>query len=117
MTPKKSIFNRIVGDSRLEIEFAGFLDRCEDVVAFAKNYLAVNFSLDYVKESRDISKYHPDFIVKCSNYQVYIVETKGLEDLDVPHKMKRLREWCVDVNKAQSAIVYKFVFVDEESIL
>ena len=114
MEPKKSIFNKIIGDSSLEIEFAAFLDKCEDVVSFAKNYLAVSFFLDYVKADGNISKYYPDFIVKCSESQVFIVETKGLEDLDVPHKMKRLHEWCVDVNKAQSSVVYKFVFVGED---
>ncbi|MBC8441497.1 MAG: hypothetical protein H8D87_17645, partial [Deltaproteobacteria bacterium] len=35
----------------------------------------------------------PDFIIKHSPDLVVIVETKGLEDLDVPLKMKRSREW------------------------
>ena len=48
---------------------------------------------------------------------VVIVETKGLEDLDVPLKMKRLREWCVDINKAQSDVHYDYVFVDEDQVL
>ena len=63
----------------------------------------------------NISNYYPDFIVKYSSSSVVIVETKGLEDLDVPLKMARLREWCVDINKAQSVIHYDYVFVDEES--
>jgi type III restriction enzyme len=46
---------------------------------------------------------------------VYIIETKGLEDLDVPLKMERLKQWCIDINNTQSAIKYDFVFVDEES--
>ena len=29
--------------------------------------------------------------------------------------MERLKEWCKDINKAQSEIKYDFVFVDEES--
>jgi len=29
--------------------------------------------------------------------------------------MKRLREWCADMNNAQSDIHYDYVFVDEES--
>ena len=43
-----------------------------------------------------------------------IVETKGLEDLDVPLKMARLAQWCADINRMQSAVKYDFVFVDEE---
>jgi type III restriction enzyme len=46
---------------------------------------------------------------------VFIVETKGLEDLDVSLKMERLRQWCIDINKAQSEIKYDYLFVDEEA--
>jgi type III restriction enzyme len=44
LIPKKSIFNKIVGDSNLELLFARFLEDCEDVVSYAKNYMAVHFS-------------------------------------------------------------------------
>lgn len=80
----KSIFNRIVGDSDLELRFAKFLDKCEDVKSFAKNYFAVQFKIDYVNTKGELSNYYPDFFVKCDNGITYIVETKGLEDLDVP---------------------------------
>ena len=113
LIPNKSVFNRIVGDSQLELEFASFLEGCADVVSYAKNYMAVHFKLDYVNAHGDISNYYPDFLVKLSQSKVVIVETKGLEDLDVPPKMARLRQWCADVNRIQSAVVYDFVFVDE----
>ena len=113
--PKKSVFNKIIGDSRLELKFAAFLEECDDIISYVKNYLAVHFQIDYVNDDGNISNYYPDFIVKCSSDSAIIVETKGLEDLDVPLKMKRLREWCVDINKAQSDIHYDYVFVDEES--
>jgi type III restriction enzyme len=29
--------------------------------------------------------------------------------------MERLRQWCEDLNKCQSAVKYGFVYVDEES--
>ncbi|NOX08067.1 MAG: DEAD/DEAH box helicase family protein [Gammaproteobacteria bacterium] len=114
LIPNKSIFNKIIGDSHLELQFAAFLEGCEDIISYVKNYLAVHFQIDYVNADGNISNYYPDFIVKCSSSSVIIVETKGLEDLDVPLKMERLREWCVDVNKAQSVIHYDYVFVDEE---
>lgn len=113
--PKKSVFNKIIGDSKLELDFAGFLENCEDVVSFVKNYFAVNFRLDFVNASGNISNYYPDFIVKTSKNEICIVETKGLEDLDVPLKMERLKLWCEDINKSQNKIKYDFVFVDEES--
>ncbi len=113
--PKKSIFNKIIGDSHLELQFASFLEECDDIISYVKNYLAVHFQIDYVNADGNISNYYPDFIVKCSSSAVFIIETKGLEDLDVPLKMARLREWCVDINKAQSDIKYDYIFVDENS--
>jgi type III restriction enzyme len=50
-----------------------------------------------------------------SSNKIYIVETKGQEDLDVPLKMQRLRQWCEDLNKVQSDVKYNFVYVDQES--
>jgi len=117
LIPKKSVFNRIIGDSRFELLFARFLEDCadDDVISYAKNYLAVHFKLDYVNADGDISNYYPDFMVKLSDKRLVIVETKGQEDLDVPLKMARLRQWCEDINRVQSNVTYDFVYVDEES--
>ncbi len=115
LIPKKSVFNRIIGDSPLELRFARFLEDCDDVVSYAKNYLAVHWKLDYVNADGDISNYYPDFLVKLSNQRIVIAETKGLEDLDVPLKMRRLRQWCEDINRVQADVEYDFVYVDEES--
>ncbi len=114
LIPKKSVFNRIIGDSAFELLFARFLEDCDDVVAFAKNYLAVGFKLDYVNASGDIANYYPDFLVRVSPTSVFIVETKGMDDLDVPMKMARLSQWCSDLNRAQTDVVYGFVYADEE---
>ena len=99
LVPNKSVFNRIIGDSRLELLFARFLEDSDDVMAYAKNYLAVHFKLDYVNADGDISNYYPDFLVKVSHKKVFVVETKGQEDLDVPLKMQRLKQWCEDINR------------------
>ncbi|MDX2073433.1 MAG: hypothetical protein SFX19_03600 [Alphaproteobacteria bacterium] len=99
----------------MELRFASFLEDCKDVVSYAKNYFAVNFKLDYINADGDISNYYPDFLVKKSPTEIYVVETKGLEDLDVPLKTKRLKQWCEDVNKSSATIKYDFVYVDEES--
>ena len=114
LVPKKSVFNRIIGDSHFELLFARFLEDCSDVVSYAKNYLAAHFKLDYVNADRDISNYYPDFFVKLSNKRIFIVETKGQEDLDVPLKMQRLRQWCEDINRVQSDVEFDFVYVDQE---
>ncbi|MBI5212022.1 MAG: type III restriction endonuclease subunit R, partial [Nitrospirae bacterium] len=69
---------------------------------------------DYVSADGSISNYYPDFIVKANENEIYIVETKGVEDLDVPLKMERLKCWCADINASQKKHRFDFVFVDEE---
>lgn len=105
----------MVPQIRYNQQFAAFLEECDDIISYVKNYMAVHFQIDYVNTDGNISNYYPDFIVKQSLKSVVIVETKGLEDLDVPLKMKRLREWCIDINKAQPDVHYDYVFVDEEN--
>jgi type III restriction enzyme len=114
LVPQKSLFNKIIGDSHLELLFASFLEKCPDVTAYAKNYFSVHFSIDYVNADGDISSYYPDFFVKTNSKEIVIVETKGLEDLDVPLKMARLQKWCEDINAAQKKTRFDFVFVEED---
>jgi len=115
----KSIFTKIVGEPHsggFELRFAAFLESKEasDVVAFAKNYLAVGFKLDYVKSNGDLSNYTPDFIVRTADGVIWIVETKGREELDLPQKMARLKQWCADATAAEeNGQRYDFVFVDQ----
>lgn len=114
LIPQKSLFNKIIGDSNLELQFAAALEKWPDVISFAKNYLAVHFTLDYVDSKGNISNYYPDFFVKTSERDIFVVETKGLEEIDVPLKMERLKKWCADINVSQKKNHFDFVFVDEE---
>ena len=117
LVAKKSIFTKIVGEARsggFELSFAAFLEAAKDVAAFAKNYLAVGFKLDYVKADGDLSMYTPDFIVRTTDGTVWIVETKGRQELDLPQKMARLKQWCADATSAEdNGQRYNFVFVDQ----
>jgi type III restriction enzyme len=70
----------------LELKFAGFLEACDDVVSYAKTYMAVGFTLDYVTADGSRSNYIPDFIMNLTNGEVWIVETKGREDENDPGK-------------------------------
>ncbi len=115
LVPKKSAFNKIVGDGRFELEFAQFLEECDDVLSYAKNYWAVSFKLDYINANGNMTNYYPDFLVKTSANKMFVVETKGREDLDVPLKMQRLGQWCKDVNQLQSDMEYEMIYVDEEN--
>ena len=78
----------------------------------------MGFKLDYVKADGDLSTYTPDFIVRTADGTVWIVETKGREELDLPQKMARLRQWCADAtaaSQAEGGPSYRFVYVDQES--
>src|SRR5690606_4248317 len=89
LAAKRSLFNRIVGEAHaggLELSFAAFLETAPDVQAFAKNYLAVGFRVDYVRADGDLSTYTPDFLVRTTDGTVWIVETKGREERDLPQK-------------------------------
>ena len=114
LVPKKSVFNKIVGDSNFELQFADFLEKCEDIVSYAKNYYEVHFKIDYRNVDGAIANYMPDFFVKVDNKTVYIIETKGREDLDDPLKIERLKQWCEDANQRQKKGTYKMLYIKQE---
>lgn len=114
LIPKKSVFNKIVGDSHFELEFANLLEACDDIISYVKNYYAVHFKIDYQNADGDISNYYPDFVVKVSNKEVCVVETKGREDLDDIRKIERLAQWCDDINAVQNKVRYTFLYVKQE---
>jgi type III restriction enzyme len=118
LIPKKSVFNKIIGDSPFELEFAAVLEnRFNDVIAYAKNTMGeggVNFKIEYQAEDGNIREYFPDFFIKTSPTTFFIVETKGREDLDDVRKIKRLATWCKDINSAQSDYTYTPVYIKQE---
>jgi len=104
----------VATNNKLELDFAKFLERCADIVAYAKIYPAVGFKIDYIDDGGEIRDYYPDFLVKVSDAEIYVVETKGREDLDDLAKAKRARQWCEDVNAAQGGLAFKFLYVKQE---
>lgn len=114
LIPKKSVFNKIVGDSDFELEFSDFLEKCNDIISYAKNFQEIHFKIDYKTATGTIANYYPDFFVKVDDKTIYIVETKGRESLDDIEKVKRLEQWCEDANERQSKIKYKMLYVKYE---
>lgn len=114
LIPQKSLFNKIIGDSDLELKFASFLESCNDILSYIKNYMAVHFKIDYIDAQGNISNFYPDFIIKYKVNEIYIVETKGREDLDDPLKIERLKQWCDDINKLNTKVLYKWLYIKEE---
>lgn len=117
LLPKKSVFNKIVGDSDFELTFSEFVEKCEDVVSFSKNFQnkeASALRIEYKNSEGFIATYYPDFFVKINDKTVYIVETKGREEEDDKLKFARLQKWCADVNNRQSRMEYKALYIKQE---
>jgi type III restriction enzyme len=118
LIPKKSIFNKVIGDNPFELEVAAYFENnFKDVLSYAKNTMGeggVNFKIEYQAEDGNIREYYPDFFVKINATTFYIVETKGREDLNDIRKIKRLKSWCKDINTAQSDYSYTPVYIKQE---
>jgi type III restriction enzyme len=71
--------------------------------------------MEYITATGEISHYYPDFIVRDTAGQIYIIETKGLQDLDVVPKWKRLVQWCEDATAtSDGGQSYTPLFISEE---
>jgi len=95
---ERTVFNLTPVDSSLEARFARFLDRAEDVTAWAKLTMNTRFALEYISKAGALRYYYPDFVLRLSDQSCLIIETKGQEDLDVALKDRRARRWCEDAS-------------------
>jgi len=118
ITSKKSLFNRVVGDSHLELVFASFLEECEDIQSYVKNSRSTHFKIEYITRNGTIANYFPDFVVKASASAHWIVETKGNEDLDVAPKWERLVKWCADATALdRKGRTFQALYIPERDFL
>ena len=108
----KTIFNLVACDSHYEAEFAAFLDGVPDVAAFAKNTEATHFAIEYLSSQGGVRYYYPDFIVRFVHGEMFLVETKGIEDIEVARKDARATKWCQDAN-ALTRVSWHYIKVPE----
>lgn len=106
----KTVFNLVACDNEFEAEFASFLDKASDVAAYAKNNLYTHFSLDYQSSEGSIRYYYPDFIVSLATGDRWLVETKGIEDVEVERKDARATQWCTEAS-AIAGVTWQYVKV------
>ena len=99
MAAKKCIFNLVPCDNEFEKEFARFLDRAEDISRFAKLPEQFGFAIEYTDGKSNLRYYEPDFIALTGNGTHYIVETKGLEDVNVVNKDRAAKLWCENTTR------------------
>ena len=60
-------------------------------MAFAKNEAVVRLNANCMGEMGGTQKYISDFVRRAISGTMYVVETKGLETIDVPRKDARKR--------------------------
>jgi len=96
------------------LEFADFLESADDIISFAKNYFEIHFKIDYKNASGAISSYYSDFFKRKERNTVFIIKTKGREDLEDIEKIKRLEQWCQDASEGQKKVQYKMLYVKQE---
>ena len=90
----KCIFNRVPCDNEFEVEFSKFLQLTKGVTKFSKLPSRFGFSIEYTDTVANLRYYEPDFVAVLETGEQYLIETKGREDTDVPHKDRAAKLWC-----------------------
>lgn len=90
----KTIFNLAVADNQFEFAFAKFLQSAPDVNRFAKLPEQFGFNIPYTDSVANLRYYEPDFVAVTEDGIHHLIETKGREDVDVPHKDRAAALWC-----------------------
>ncbi|MCY3977675.1 MAG: DEAD/DEAH box helicase family protein [Chloroflexi bacterium] len=91
---RKTVFNKVPCDSNFEVTFAKFLDNASDVLLFGKLPRQFGFSIPYTDSRGNLRHYYPDFVVVDDDGVSYLVETKGLEDIEVANKDRSATIWA-----------------------
>lgn len=113
---RKSLFNKIAGDNDFELAFARFLNDATDVQSFFKNTEATGFRLEYQSAGGGIIRdYYPDFIARDTDGLIWVIETKGREDVQDARKWDRLKLWCADATEQDAPRRYRPLFVKQEA--
>ncbi len=96
---RKCVFNLVPCDNDFEYEFAKFLESAKDVVAFSKLPQQFGFSIEYTDNNANLRYYYPDFVIKTDLNEMWLVETKGQESLEVAFKDRAAQLWCENATK------------------
>jgi type III restriction enzyme len=91
---RKCVFNLVPCDNDFEYAFARFLENAKDVEAFSKLPQQFGFSIEYTDNNANLRYYYPDFVVKTETGEMWLVETKGQESLEVAFKDRAAQMWC-----------------------
>jgi type III restriction enzyme len=85
--------------NEFEKEFARFLEKAGDVARFAKLPEQFGFAIEYTDSAGNFRRYEPDFVALTNDGTHHLVETKGLEDVNVANKDRAARLWCENTTR------------------
>ena len=76
-----------------------FLQRADDVERFTKLPEQFRFAIDYTDAVGNLRYYEPDFVAVTTDASHYLLETKGLEDVNVASKDRAAQFWCENATR------------------
>jgi type III restriction enzyme len=112
LSATKTVFNLVACDNEFEKRFARFLQDATDVERFAKISPQFGFAIEYTDSVASLRYYEPDFAVVLNDGTSRLVETKGREDPDVPHKDRAAQLWCENAT-ALTGMKWRYVKVPQ----
>jgi type III restriction enzyme len=110
---KRTLFNLAPCNRDLEVAMSQFLDRAPDVAAFCKNAGPQSLRVDYLTGNGQLAFYTPDFLVRLSDDNYVLTETKGRVDKDVPLKSRAAVAWCKAASKGKTK--WTFLYVPQQT--
>ena len=96
---RKCVLSLVPCNNKFERQFAAFLENAADVRAFSTLPLQFGFSIEYTDNQANLRYYYPDFVVKTDLDEMWLVETKGQESIDVRYKDAAALLWCENASR------------------
>jgi len=109
---QNTAFNLVPCSNAFEADMARFLARAPDVAAFCKNGGPEAVRIDYQNHTGRLAHYTPDFLIRKTNGDYVMLETKGRVDIDVPLKIRAAIAWCEAASS--SGIQWDYLYVPED---
>ncbi len=108
MKADRTVFNLVPCNRSLEQAMVEFIGKADDLTAFAKNAGPQALRIDYLADGLRLAFYTPDFFVR-NGTTLFLVETKGQVDRDVPAKARAAVEWCKSATTKSVKLEYVYV--------
>jgi len=96
---RKTVFTVCACDNQFEYDFAKYLEACDEVESFAKLPFEFGFTIPYTDEQLNIRRYYPDFVVRLTTGELWLIETKGQESVTVAFKDRAAKLWCENATR------------------